>query len=135
MSAQSQFNDFQEVFSHILGRSGVGMELLADGETGIKSYEDLYKVLEVTELVEELKGLAQGTAIEASKWVPLTARIDYMTAAARDMRMRTRNCVQAMRLRNDNGASKSTDRVPSIGFAGDALNQFAQAMTKIESGI
>ncbi len=131
MSAESQFNEFQSVITKALKGSGIGEYLFVDGL--VKSLTELYELLKHKELVDGLKETATKDVINAHEWVPVVAKIDYMAATERDIRMKMRNRVQSMRVRNDGGASKADSQEISMGFAANSVNEFAAAMTRIQS--
>ncbi len=118
-AADEKFKKFEEFMVKLLQHNTTGEGLLADGL--VKTYKELLKMFDRKELIQELKKRSRlGSNLTAKLWVPLVARIDYLSCADRDMQMRTKTRVQSMHAR-------------SHTIQPESVTAFSDAMKNIES--
>lgn len=113
------YKEFEKIITNALTGSGTP-RLAFDGV--VKDLDELWEKCNRQPMVAELKARAQKPRLPAKEWSPLAARIDYMTVAERDLRMRFRGRIASFKLRNLEAAQ--TIKAP---------REFSQAQSQIES--
>lgn len=119
---EKPFNELIKVIDLALQKNAGEGGFCFDDVKNITNLTALFKLFDRTEMVATLKKRAQKKGLKAKEWVPLVAQIDYMSSTERDIRLRFRNRIQALRLRDSN-----------MLFARQGLRTFATEINGIES--